>query len=103
MATTFTRKTQTLDPETGVMKTVETTVTGAAFRQMRGDPHVYAELGLSLTENPQLFFTPTTYGEVPKPGDEVTWPTGGTVYKVKSVNPLAPDGVVIAAKVVIGR
>ena len=102
MATTFTRKAQTYNAETGVMTTTESTVTGAAVR-VRGDPHTYTALGLSLSENPTLLFTPTTYGGVPEPGDEVTWPASGTVYHVKDVNPTAPDGVVIVARVVIGK
>ncbi len=102
MATTFTRKTQTYNPENGVMTTTESTVAGAAFR-VRSDPERFVALGLNITENPTLFFTPTDYGGTPQPGDEVTWPANGTVYHVKDVDPIAPDGVVIAARVVIGK
>ena len=102
MATTFTRRTNTTNPEDGSHTVAESTVTGSAMR-VKGDPHTYTALGLSLTENPTLFFVPDTYGDVPEPGDEVTWPTSGTVYHVADVNPIAPDGVVIAARVVIGR
>ena len=102
MATTFTRKAQTYNAETGVMTTVESTVAGAAF-QRPNKPHRFDALGLSLTENLTLFFTPTIYGQVPVPGDEVTWPASGTVYRVNDVEEIAPDGVVIAAYVVIGR
>ena len=102
MATTFTRRANTYNAETGVLSVVESTIEGAAIR-VKGDPHIYKELGLSLTENPTLLFTPETYGEVPEPGDEVTWPANGTVYKVKAVDPIAPDGVVVLARVMIGR
>ena len=70
---------------------------------MRGDPLRYQALGLSLTENPTLVFTPTTYGETPQPGDSVVWPANGTTYCVEDVDPVAPDGVTILARVVIGR
>ena len=84
------------------MTVVETTVVGNAM-QVRGDPLRYQALGLSLTENLTLLFTPTTYGQRPEPSDEVTWPTNGTVYHVEDVDPVAPDGVMILARIVIGR
>lgn len=100
---TFTRTTQTPDPATGIPTPAQTTITGSAI-QVRGRPQRYMALGLNLTTMPTLVFTPTTYGEVPEPGDVVTWPaTNGKVYSVKDVDPIAPDGVVIVARVVIGR
>ncbi len=102
MATTLTRKVKTYDPETGVLTEVESTITGAAIR-VRGDPLRYQALGLSLTENPTLFFVPDTYGAEPEPGDEVVWPVNGTKYKIEDVDPIAPDGVLIAARIAIGR
>ena len=102
MATTFTRKANTYNPETGVLTVSESTITGSAV-QVESDPRRFDALGLSLLENLTLLFTPTTYGETPQPGDEVTWPASGTVYKVADVDPIAPDGVTILARVVIGR
>ena len=79
-----------------------TTVTGSAI-QVRGDPRRYAALGLVLTTMPTLFFAPTTYGQCPEPGDSVLWPlVNGKTYTVKDVDPIAPDGVVIAARIVVG-
>ena len=102
MATTFTRRTNVTNPEDGSHTVTESTVEGSATR-VRSDAQRFSALKLDLTENPTLFFVPTTYGEVPEPGDEVTWPANGPVYKVADVDPIAPDGVVIAARVVIGR
>lgn len=102
MAITFTRKTQTYNAETGVMTTASGTVVGSGMK-VKSDVQRFTALELSLTETITLFFTPETYGELPEPGDEVIWPAGGTLYRVKDVDTIAPDGVVIAARVAIGR
>ena len=103
MAITFTRTTRTYTAATDTATVSSSTVTGSAI-QVRGDPQRYAALGLVLTTMPTLFWAPTTYGEVPLPGDTVVWPeTGGSTYTVRDVDPIAPDGVVIAARVVIGK
>lgn len=102
MATTFTRKAKTYDAETGVLSITTTTVEGAAVK-VKSDVVRFQALGLSLTENLTLLFTPTTYGGTPEPGDEVTWPANGTAYHVVDVDTTAPDGVTIVARVAIGR
>ena len=102
MSLTFTRSTRTYTATTDVATVAETTITGSAI-QVRGDPRRYQALGLVLTDMPTLFFSPTTYGDAPEPGDTVTWPTGGHTWTVKDVDPIAPDGVLIAARIVIGR
>lgn len=102
MAITFTRSTRTYTPTTDVSTVAETTITGSAI-QVRGDPRRYAALGLVLSEMPTLFFSPTTYGDTPAPGDTVVWPDSGHTWTVKDVDPIAPDGVLIAARIVIGR
>ncbi len=99
---TFTRATRTYTATDDTSTVAETTITGSAI-QVRGDPRRYTALGLVLSEMPTLFFSPTTYGSTPAPGDTVTWPTGGSTWTVKDVDPIAPDGVLIAARVVIGR
>jgi hypothetical protein len=100
---TFTRVTQTPDPATGLPTPTTSTVTGSAI-QVRGDPDTYKRLELIRSQAPTLFFTPTTYGELPAPGDTVVWPaTNGQTYTVRDVDPIAPDGVAIAARVVITR
>lgn len=103
MAITFTRSTRTYDAASDTSTVTESTITGSAI-QVRGDPERYRALGLVLSTMPTLFFAPTTYGETPQPGDVVTWPeTGGSVYTVRDIDPIAPDGVTIAARIVIGK
>ena len=97
---TFTRVRQSEDPETGTMTPVTTTITGSAI-QVKGIPARYTALGLVLTTMPTLLFTPTTYGETPEPGDTVSWV--GKTYTVKDVDPVAPDGITIIARIIIGR
>ena len=102
MAVTFTHSTPgTYDAATDTWGTpVTTTVTGEAVR-VRGDPETYRALGLIQSENPTLLFTPATYGEAPEPGYTVEW--SNVVYTVRDVNPVAPDGVMILARVVVSR
>ncbi len=105
---TFTRVTPTYNPSSDTMSTVTTTVTGDAIQVQpnASDIQRFKERDLLLTETILLLFTPTTYGYVPMPGDTVVWPASGstaTTYTVRDVNPLAPDGVVIMARVACGR
>lgn len=99
---TFTRRTVTYDAVNDTQTVTESTVAGSAI-QVRGDPKRYMATGLVLSEMPTLFFAPSTYGDCPAPGDTVVWPDGGATWTVRDVDPIAPDGVVIAARVVIGR
>ena len=101
--TTFTRRTRTLDESTAQVTYTETSITGKAIKS-RSDPVRYRELGLVLQTMPTLFFTPTTYGDTPEVGDVVEWPpSSGDEYTVRDVDAIAPDGVTIAARVVIGK
>ena len=90
------------DPETETWGApTTTTVTGAAIR-VRGVPETYRAPTLIESQAPTLLFTPTTYGELPALGDTVTWPpVGGTTYTVRDINPIAPDGVAIMARIVV--
>lgn len=99
---TFTRQNAgSYDPKTDTTQLpTTTTITGSAVR-VKGNPLLYSQLGLILAEAPTLCFAPDTYGDTPLPGDTTTW--GGTNYTVKSCEPIAPDGVTIACRVVIGR
>jgi hypothetical protein len=107
MSVTFTRSDPgTYDPETGLHTSPTTsTITGNAI-QVRGDPQRYAAAGLNLSTMPTLLFTPTSYNlstfstDFVRPGDTTTW--RNTNYTVKDVDPIAPDGVVIMARIVIG-
>lgn len=102
MAITFTRRATTIDAATDVATVASSTVVGSAV-QVRGRAQFYEQNGLNLSTMPTLLFTPSTYGEVPEPGDRVEWPEDGDTYVVKAVEVIAPDGVVIAARVVIAR
>jgi hypothetical protein len=105
-ALTFTRVTQAHDETTDVVTPTVTTVTGNAI-VVSGRPQRYAALGLVLSTMPTLFFSPTNYNqrafttESIQPGDSVEF--NGAKYSVKDVEYLAPDGVVIAARVVIAK
>ena len=102
MSVTFTRVTQgSYDPETDVAAAPTTsTVVGVAMRT-RGNPHRYAALGLVESKAPTLLFVPATYGETPEPGDTISWE--GETYTARDVQPVAPDGVTILAKVIIEK
>lgn len=103
---TFTRVTQTQDEATGLLTPVTTTITGEAV-QVRGNPQRYAALGLRLDTMPTLLVTPSTYpllahtGAFVLPGDTTEW--NGESYTVKDVDPVAPDGRVIVARVVVAK
>jgi hypothetical protein len=99
---TFTRTVPgTYDAATDTWTTpTETTVTGNAV-QVRGDADTYRALSLIQSQAPTLLFTPTTYGQLPLPGDQVTW--AEDVYTVRDVAPIQPDGVAIMARVIVVR
>lgn len=100
--TTFTRTTQTEDETTGLVTATTTTITGNAIR-VRGSPETYRALGLIDSEAPTLLFTPDLYDSAnrPAPGDTVVWES--LTWTVRDVNPVAPDGITIIARVVITR
>lgn len=98
---TFEASAAEYDAETDTGGAVEvSSVSGFAF-QTRGNPIRYQALGLIESSAPTLLFIPETYGELPVLGSSVTW--AGAVHTVKSINPIAPDGTAIGAKVVISR
>lgn len=103
---TFTRKTETYDASTDTYTNIVTsTVTGNAIA-VRGNPERYRALGLALTKSPTLFFSPTEYGlrafssDFVQPGDTCSW--AGQTFTAQDVDPIAPDGIVIAARIIIG-
>lgn len=77
-----------------------TTVAGHAIR-IDGDPKKYEALELTQAEAVTLLFTSTTYGQLPALGAEVTW--NSVAYWVRDVEPLAPDGTAIRARIVVTR
>lgn len=102
MAVTFTyRNPGTLDAATGLYTgSSTTTVSGYAVRT-RGNPKTYDRLTLKQSEAPSLFFVPSTFGALPLPGYEVTM--GSVKYTVRDVDPVAPDGTALAARIVVSR
>lgn len=102
VAVAFTADTPgTLNEATGQFgESAGSSIPGFAIRK-KGDLEQYAALGLDPTESPTLFWVPETYGHVPALGMACTF--GGKPYTVKAVDPLAPDGVAIAADVIIAR
>lgn len=99
-ALTFTKSTRTLDDETGEASVSTATVAGQAVR-VPGDPKRYGDLGLLESQAPTLLFVPTTLGEEPELGATCAW--GGETFTVADVEPLAPDGSTILARVVVKR
>lgn len=74
------------------------TTPGYAVRA-KGDPNTYLARSLIESQAPTLFFVPTTYGDTPQLGDVCTW--GGVTLTTADVNPIAPDGTTLAARVVV--
>jgi hypothetical protein len=101
-AVTFTKNLPgTHAPTTGTFTTPTTsTVTGSAVR-VRGDAQRYTELQLVEAEAPTLLFAPDTYGDLPELESVVTW--GGVDYTVRDINPVAPDGNAILARIIVAR
>lgn len=98
--TDFVRKAPTLGATDGAFAVTTTTISGEAIRLSRvrdGERAQFPQLGLVAQETAVLFFTPATYGERPAVGDVVTWEE--VEWTVAWVNPIAPDGVTIAARV----
>ena len=107
-AVTFTRTTPGVMNETdGTFSApTVTTISGNAV-QVRGNPEVYQRLSLVLSQAPTLFFIPTTYGllantaSMVRPGDTVAWV--GENFTVRDVECIAPDGVVVAARIIVSQ
>jgi hypothetical protein len=91
---TVTRRTKSYDTSGNVTETV-TTFTGGAIQKSNGEAEAYQRLGLTREEAPLLLFTPSSYSDtnLPRAGDEITWPDGGPTYVVQSARHLRPDGV----------
>ena len=105
VSVTFTCTTSdSYDPETETETPTTTTIGGKAVRvtaRSAADQEAYRGLGLVAGEAPTLLFVPTTEGDVPSVGDTVVW--ASERLTVRSVAPIAPDGTVRAARVIVGR
>lgn len=73
-------------------------VVGLAI-SVKGNRERYRELELVEDRALTLLFRPTTFGEKPPLGSCVTW--AGEEYNVNAVEPVAPDGNSIIARVVV--
>jgi hypothetical protein len=102
--TTFVRSTVTYDATTGNQTAVSTAVAGVAIRvanPYRNELARFEKGSATFQETAVLFWTPDAYGDRPRPGDVVTWEE--VEWTAVFVDPIAPDGVTIAARVGVGR
>lgn len=86
---------------TGVFTGPTTVSVAGSAARIPGNPATYEALKLIESEAPTLMFTPTTYGQQPALNSTVVF--GGITFITRDVNPIAPDGVTIAAIVVVSR
>lgn len=80
------------------------TVSGFAIRRRarsQSDMKKYEALKLVESEAPYLFFVPNQYGTLPPSGSTASW--NGVNYTIRDIDPLAVDGVAIAAYVVVSK
>ncbi len=106
MRLTFTLRTSSYDEATGLTSETVATIAGEAILKSDAEPVMYAEAKLVPSLAPMLLFTPDDYPkrayttEFLMPGDETT--LNGVPMTVKAVRPIAPDGFVVAAYVIVG-
>ena len=103
---TFHRITQNVVPTTGYVTPILRTFQGNGIFKRR-DPQVYKDLGLVAEASATILFECETYGyrayseDFVQPGD--TTEILGIKWTAKSVNPVAIDGLVILAYIVVGK
>lgn len=104
---TFTRANSgTYNEETGVWTgpPTTTTLTGNVIA-VSPNYKRFEALGLVVSTHQTFFFMPSIYGQrsqtddFVKAGDTVTW--NGQTYAVKDVETIGPDGIVVAARIVV--
>lgn len=106
---TFRKTTSTYDEATDTWSEGATSEVSGLVLQTRGDPRKYEALALVESEAPTLLFVPYTRGELPELGAVVRWPNPlgipdvGTAYSVADVDPVAPDGRAIMARIIVKR
>jgi hypothetical protein len=91
----------TYDGATDTWSTPSTTTVGGVAMRVRGNSLTYQALELVQSEAPTLLFAPSTYGATPALGMTVEW--DGVVYTVRSVEPVAPSGDTVIARVVVAK
>jgi len=103
--TDFIRQARTYTDSTGALATTEETLTGDAIRisKVRESEKAQFAEGAVIGETAVLLWIGADYDADlrPKPGDMVTWED--VAWTVAWVNPIAPDGVTLAARVGVAR
>jgi hypothetical protein len=96
----FTHRETTEDLDTGRPTTVTVPIPGRA-RRIRGDAKRYEALQLRQTEAPMLLWRPEVYGQEPDPSPGDTCSFGGQQWTAKDVDPWAPDGQLVHARIIV--
>lgn len=95
----FTRTTQSIDPLTEQPNTPAVAVVSGFAIRRAGNPRQYEALKLTDKEAVTLLFAASNYGDVPVLDAVALW--AGKNYIVRSVNPIAPDGIALLSNVII--
>lgn len=105
MSVTFTRIRQQHSPASGNVTPTETTIVGEALHTVSGSEDTYRALGLTLHRAATLLFVASeNYGyrahteDFVLPGDTVV--LNDVTMTVAKVIPIAPDNIIIAARIV---
>lgn len=77
---------------------VTTSCAGSAVED-EGDEQMYRDLELIQSNPITLFFTPTTFGDLPTLDMTGTW--AGATRSIKKIKPLRPDGTAIGMWLVV--
>lgn len=76
-----------------------TSIAGYAMR-VRGSPRVYESLKLVESSAPTLLFVPGAFIVQPESlGFAIPW--AGVTYRVRSIDPIAPNGEMVSARLVV--
>lgn len=97
-AVTFTRTVNVEAASTGLLTSTVTTTPGYAV-EVSGNPATYLSLSLVVHSPATLLFAASTYGNLPRLGDDVLW--AGVHWTVRDVNPVSPDTSAIITRVIV--
>ena len=102
-AVTFSRVSDTYDPETGLSTDEATAKVSGDATEVDGDLKRYEVLALVVTKTKTLLFLPDNPDQEPELGSTCTW--GGVGYTVRGVFPIGLTGAPTASisEVVISR
>jgi head-tail adaptor len=101
---TFTKAVTTsrYDAETNTLDTPPVTTTATGYiKRIGGEPQQRETQSLVEREAPTVLFVPTTYGTLPALGASAH--VSADDFFLRSVLPIAPDGVALAARLVVDR